>query len=82
MTYPIIDLNNGLGYNTIQEAISSYATYQNDTILVKPSPYQENFVVTKPFVLTSQTNETSVVSGSGYSLNLTIVIGHITLIKS
>jgi hypothetical protein len=49
-TYQIIDLNNGLGYNTVQEAISSYATYQGDTILVQPSAYEENLEVNKPFV--------------------------------
>ncbi len=58
VTYPIIDQNNGLGYNSVQEALSSYATYQNDTILIKPGTYQEIFVATKPFVLTTLNNET------------------------
>ena len=78
-SYPIIDLNNGLGYNTVQEAISSYATYQNDTILVRPSTYQEKFEPTKPFVLISQTNQTAVIPGSGYAVDLTIANGYITL---
>jgi hypothetical protein len=82
ISYPILDLNNGLGYNTVQEAISSYATYQNDIILVKPSTYQEEIEVTKPFVLISQTNETSIISGMDYSLNLTITNSHITVLKS
>ncbi len=81
-SYPIIDLNNGLGYNTVQEAITSYATYQNDTILVKPSTYEEKIEVTKPFVLISETNETTIILGVGYSMNVTITNSHITVLKS
>ena len=78
-TYPIVDQNNGLGYYTVQEALSSYATYKNDTILVKPGTYQEIFEVTKPFVLTTQSSETHVFASSGYSIDLTLESGHLTL---
>ncbi len=78
-TYPVTDQNNGLGYISIQEALSSYATYQNDTILVKPGTYQENFEVTKPFVLTTQNNQTHSFAGSGYTIALTLESGHLTI---
>ena len=79
ISYPIIDLSNGLGYNTIQEAISSYATYQNDTILIKPSTYHEQFDATKSVILTSQTNQTIEISNLGHNLNLTITNGQMIL---
>jgi hypothetical protein len=77
--YPVIDLNNGLAYNSIQGAISSFATYGGDTILVKPETYKENFEVTKPFVLTSQNNDSVIIEDSGYRIDLTIASGHLTL---
>ncbi len=79
VTYPIVDQNNDLGYNSIQEALSSYATDKNDTILVNPGTYQEIFEVTKPFVLSISNNETRLFSGSGYIINLTILNGHLTI---
>ena len=79
VTYPIIDQNNGLGYNSIQEALSSYSTYQNDTILIKLGTYQEVFEATKPFVLTTLNNETRNIPVSGNTINLIIESGHLTL---
>jgi len=79
VTYPIIDENNDLGYNSIQEALSSYATNQNDTILVKLGTYQEIFEATKPFVLTTPNNETRNIPVSANTINLIIESGHITL---
>jgi hypothetical protein len=79
VTYPVTDQNNGLGYNSIQEALSSYATYQNDTILVKPETYQEIFEATKPFVLTIPNNQTRTIPKSSYTIDLTIESGHLTL---
>ena len=77
--YPIIDLNNSLGYRNIQEAISSYATYQGDTLLVKPTMYQENFYATKAVIVSSQNNNTITIGDSGNRVNLKITKGQITV---
>jgi hypothetical protein len=79
VTYPVIDQNNGLGYNSVQEALSSYATYQNDTILVIPGTYEEIIEATKPFVLTTLNNETRTIPALGNTINLTMDRGHLTL---
>jgi parallel beta-helix repeat protein len=77
--YPVVNLNNGLGYNTIQEAISSYATYAGDTISVKPRTYQENIVITKPVALTSQNKGNTMIDGSGKGAALTIASDNVTV---
>ncbi|MDI9578603.1 MAG: NosD domain-containing protein [Thermoproteota archaeon] len=76
--FPVINLNNGLGYNTIQEAISSYATYSGDEILVKPGIYRENIVVTKPLELISQNKDTTIIHGVGNSA-LMIISDNVTV---
>jgi len=77
--YPVIDLNNGLGYNSIQDAISSFATYEGDTILVKPGTYQENIVITKPISLISQNKEATIIDGAKNGTALTIDSNNVTV---
>ena len=79
INYPIIDLNNGLGYNSIQEAISSFATYEGDTILVKPGTYQKNIVITKPVSLISQNKDTTIIDGAENGTALTIASDNVTV---
>ena len=77
--YSVTDLNNGLGYNSIQEAISSFATYEGDTILVKPGTYQENIVITKPVSLISQDKDTTIIDGTKNGAALTIASNNVTI---
>jgi parallel beta-helix repeat protein len=79
VTYPVIDVNNGLGYNTIQDAVSSFATYEGDTVLVKPGTYSENVAVTKPVTLTSQNKDTAIVEGLDNGTALTVAADNVTL---
>jgi len=79
INYPVTDLNDGLGYNSIQEAISSFATYAGDTILVKPGTYQENIVVTKPVSLISQNKNTTIIDGAKNGTALTIASDNVTV---
>ncbi len=78
-TYKVTDLNNSLGYNTIQDALSSFATNQGDTVLVKSGTYQENIVVTKPVALTSQNQSTTVIEGTGNGTALSIAASNVTV---
>jgi parallel beta-helix repeat protein len=76
--YPVTDANNSLGYNTIQDAISSFATYEGDNVLVKPGTYQENVVVTKPVTLTSQNKDATTIEGLDNDTALTIATDNVT----
>ena len=67
-SYQVTNINNGLGYNSIQAAISSFATYQGATISVKPGMYQENIVIAKPVSLISQ-NKDSIIRGNMLNAN-------------
>jgi parallel beta-helix repeat protein len=79
INFSVTNLNNGLGYNTIQEALSSYATYAGDTIFVKPGTYHENIVITKSVSLTNQNQDPAIIDGSGNDTALTIVSDNVTM---
>jgi hypothetical protein len=70
--YLVIDLNSSLGYNTIQDAISSYATYPGDTILVNPGTYPENIVITKEVALITKNRNTTIIDGFQNGTAITI----------
>jgi parallel beta-helix repeat protein len=78
VSYPVTDANNGLGYNSIQDAVSSFATYEGDIVLVKPGTYQENIAVTKPVTLTSQNKDTTIIEGLDNGTALTIATDNAT----
>jgi pectin methylesterase-like acyl-CoA thioesterase len=78
-SYQVTNTNNGLGYNSIQAAISSFATYQGAAISVKPGMYQENIVIAKPVSLISQ-NKDSIIRGNILNATLlTIVSDNVTV---
>jgi parallel beta-helix repeat protein len=77
--YQIIDANNSLGYGTVQDAISSFATYRGDTILVKPGTYKQNINVTKPVILTSQNKDTTIIEGLDNGTALTIATDNVVV---
>jgi parallel beta-helix repeat protein len=78
-SYPVTDLNNSLGYSTIQDAISSFATYGGDTILVKNGTYQENIVLTKPVTLISQNKDNTIIKGLDNGTAVTIAADNVTV---
>jgi parallel beta-helix repeat protein len=76
--YPVIDITSGFGYDTIQEAISSYATNSGDTITVKPGTYKENLQITKSVTLISQ-NHDAIIDGAKTGSAVTITHNNVTL---
>ena len=79
MNFPITNIDNGLGYNSIQDSMTSFATYQGATVLVKPGTYQENIVITKPVLLISQ-NEDATIRDNMLNIPLiTIVSDNVTV---
>jgi parallel beta-helix repeat protein len=79
VSYQIIDVNNSLGYDTIQDAISSFATYEGDIILVKRGIYEQNINVTKPVSLTSQNKDTTIIEGLDNGAALTIATDNVVV---
>ncbi len=77
--YQVTNTNNGLGYNSIQAAISSFATYQGAIISVKPGLYQENIVIAKPVSLIGQNKDSIIRSNMLNATLLTIVSDNVTV---
>lgn len=78
VSYQVTDLNDSLGYDTVQDAVSSFATYEGQTLLVKPGTYQQNVAVDKPLTLTSQNNQTTIIEGVDNGTALTISADNVT----
>ncbi|MGA2386089.1 MAG: NosD domain-containing protein [Candidatus Bathyarchaeia archaeon] len=79
VSYPVTDLNDSLGYSTIQDAVSSFATYEGDTILVDSGTYQGNINVNKTVSLTSQSSGTTTIEGVGNGTALTIAADNVAV---
>jgi parallel beta-helix repeat protein len=71
-TYPVVNLNTSMGYSTIQEAISSFATDIGDTIFVKAGVYQENLFVNKGVTLMGEDRKTTIIDGGNRGTAVTI----------
>jgi len=72
-SYPVVNLNNTMGYSTIQEAINSFATYNGHTIFVKSGTYNENVVVGKSISLVGEDEEATIICGDNNDTALNII---------
>jgi parallel beta-helix repeat protein len=77
--YPVTDLANGLGYNTIQKALDSFATYDGDTLQVKAGNYAENLNITKTVTLVSENPGAALIDGSQNGTTITLAADGINL---
>ena len=59
------NINTGLGYAKIQEAINAPETLNGHTIFVETGTYHENVVVNKSVSLIGEDRETTIISGNG-----------------
>jgi parallel beta-helix repeat protein len=65
---PVHNINTGLGYDTIQEAINANETLNGQTIFVEAETYYENIVVNKSLTIFGENKDTTIIVGSpGYS---------------
>jgi len=62
--YPVHNLNTGLSYATIQEAIDAPETLNGHTILVEAGTYYENVVVSKSISLIGQDRVFTIIDGN------------------
>jgi len=64
-TLPVHNINTGLGYATIQEAINAPETLDGHTIFVEAGTYYENVIVNKTVSLIGENRDTTIIDGGG-----------------
>ncbi len=62
--YPVHNLNTGLNYTTIQEAIDAGETLSGDTIFVEKGVYNESLYVRKQLHLVGEDRDTTIIDGN------------------
>lgn len=63
--YPVHNLNNGLNYTRIQEAINANETLNGHTIVVDGGVFYENIVISKSLILMGQGNNLTIIDSCG-----------------
>jgi parallel beta-helix repeat protein len=61
---PVHNLNTGLNYSTIQEAINAPETLNGHTIYIKEGTYYENVVMNKSLSLIGESRSTTIIDGN------------------
>jgi parallel beta-helix repeat protein len=61
---PVHNINTGLGYDTIQEAINANETLDRHTIFVEAGTYHENVVVNKTVSIIGESRATTFIDGN------------------
>ena len=77
---PVHNINTGLGYATIQEAINANETLNGHTIFVEAAIYYENIVVNKTVLLVGENRERTIIDGSRIG-NVVHVVANNTFIS-
>ena len=70
--FPVRNLDTGLSYGTIQEAIDASETSNGHTIFVNAGTYYENVVVNKAISLIGEDKDRTIVDGNGSLATITI----------
>jgi hypothetical protein len=73
------NLNTGLSYAGIQEAIDAAETQDGQTIHVDAGTYNENVVVNKGLTLQGEDKETTIINGGGSSTTVEVTADNITV---
>jgi parallel beta-helix repeat protein len=73
------DVNTGLNYATIQEAIDANETLDGHTLLVDAGTYYENLVVNKTVSLVGENPQNTIIDGGGFGSVVTIVADYVNV---
>jgi parallel beta-helix repeat protein len=76
---PVHNINTGLGYATIQEAINAPETLDRHAIFVEAGTYYENIVVNKALMLIGENRETTILDGSEIGSMIEVTTDNITI---
>jgi len=77
--YPIHNLDTGLNYTSIQNAINANETFNGHTIFVESGIYYEHVVVNKSLSLIGENKGTTVIDGKGSGTVVEIKANSVTL---
>jgi parallel beta-helix repeat protein len=69
-TYPVYNLNTGLNYTTIQDAIDANQTLDGQTIEVDAGTYYETAIINKSITLVGEGSSATIIDGNGTGLPL------------
>jgi len=76
---PVHNINTGLGYLTIQEAIDAPETLEGHTIFVEAGTYYEHVFINKSISLVGENRSTTVIDGNGTGNVVTIYSDFVTV---
>jgi len=76
---PVHNMNTGLGYATIQEAINAPETLNGHTIFVEAGTYYEHIVVNKTLALIGENNNETIIDGSGELIVVQVVASNVKI---
>jgi len=76
---PVHNLNTGLNYTTIQDAIDANETLNGQTILVDDGTYNENVFVNKSLTLTGESRDNTIVNANGTGEAFTLTAPNISI---
>jgi parallel beta-helix repeat protein len=78
--YPVHNLNTGLNYASIQEAINASETLGGHTIFVEEGNYSEHVVINKSLSITGELRNTTIVDGNGAGTVIIIAADNVSLV--
>jgi parallel beta-helix repeat protein len=76
---PVHNINTGLDYGTIQEAINTPETLDGHTIFVETGTYYENVVVNKTVSLVGEDVQSTIIDGSGMGRVVMITVADVNV---
>jgi len=76
---PVHNINTGLGYATIQEAISANETLNGHTIFVETGTYYENVVVNKTVSIVGENTSTTIIDGNSTGIAVLVTVNNVTV---
>jgi parallel beta-helix repeat protein len=78
---PVHNINTGLGYAKIQEAINANETLDANTIFVEAGTYNETVVVNKTICLIGEGRDVTIIDGAVDVTSSNVVIGGFTIFR-
>lgn len=76
---PVHNINTGLGYTTIQEAINVPETLDGHAIFVEAGTYYENVFLNKTVSLIGENSETTIIDGNKTGSVVTITVNNVNI---
>jgi parallel beta-helix repeat protein len=78
-TLPVHNINTGLGYAKVQEAINAPETLNGNTIFVESGTYYENVIVNKTLSLIGENTETTIIDGKRTGIVVLVTASNVTV---